>query len=87
MILNPKRRSKTELFYRILKQCNDNRDQTKSYINQELQISFGQLNECIVSLLELGLLERRFNNKVLFKTTSKGKEYINKFSELLEFTK
>jgi predicted transcriptional regulator len=75
------KRSRIELYYHILKTCNDTKVHTRSFLNSKLSISFAQVNEYILNLNDLGLLEIDHCNKSV-RTTLKGKEFIKKFDYL-----
>lgn len=79
------RRTKLELYYNILKYCNNLKDKhhNRNQINDELLISFAQINEYISTLQEAGLLEiNRYDRTI--KTTLRGIEFIKKFDLLTQ---
>ncbi len=79
------RRSRLELYYNILKYCNtiDDQHHDINQINNELLISFTQLNEYILTLQEAGLLEINRYDRTM-KTTLKGIEFVRKFDFLTQ---
>ena len=82
------RRTRLELYYNILKYCNNikegiNHHHNRNQINNDLLIPFAQINECILTLQEAGLLEiDRYNRTI--KTTLKGIEFMSKFEILTQ---
>ncbi|MDQ4073688.1 MAG: winged helix-turn-helix domain-containing protein [Thermoproteota archaeon] len=79
-----KRRSKVDLYYYILKNCVNRKNITRSQINYDLCISFAQLNEYILSLEKLGLLEID-RDKIVFRITPRGLEFVKSYDELISF--
>jgi predicted transcriptional regulator len=75
------KRSRIELYYHILKTCADTKVHTRGSLNSKLLISFGQLNDYLFILNDLGLLEIDHCNKSV-STTLKGKEFVKKFDYL-----
>ena len=80
------RRTRLELYYNILKYCNNLKDRNhhnRNQINNHLVIPFAQINECILTLQEAGLLEiDRYDRTI--KTTMKGIEFMKKFDFLIQ---
>ena len=79
-------RTSLELYYNILKYCNNLKDSNRhdrNQINNDLLIPFAQINECILTLQEAGLLEiDRYDRTI--KTTMKGIEFMKKFDFLIQ---
>ncbi len=79
-----KRRSKIDLYYYILKNCINRKNITRSQINYDLCISFAQLNEYLLSLEKLDLLEID-RDKIVFRITARGLEFVKSYDELISF--
>ncbi len=77
------RRNRLEMYCNILKYCNTIKGQhhNRNQINNELLISFAQINEYIINLEETGLLEINHYDRTI-KTSLKGIEFIRKFDFL-----
>jgi len=85
MTITRHRRTRLELYYNILRYCNNLKDKqhNRNQINRDLLISFAQLNEYIFAMREVGLLEINRNDRTL-RTTLKGIEFMRKFDILTQ---
>ena len=55
----------------------------KTPIRYKANLSFGQFNEYLSLLLEVGLLEKTNNyEKAIYKTTAKGLQYIRSYKKI-----
>lgn len=80
------RRNRLEMYCNILKFCNTKKGgshHNRNQINNELLISFAQINEYIINLEETGLLEINSVDRT-FKTSLKGIEFIKKYDFLIQ---
>jgi len=79
---NPrKRRHRLEIIARILTAARDGVHKTQ--IMYQAGLSFAQFNAYSSFLVKLGLLETfKRNEKIIYKTTPKGIQYIKRYEEL-----
>ena len=77
------KRSRLELYYYILRSCIINDRHTRSSLNRQLLISYSLLDECLSYLDKLGFIDINYNDRI-FKTTSKGQDYVQKFGYLMQ---
>jgi predicted transcriptional regulator len=78
-----RRRDRMDLYYSILKLCNDTQKHTRAEIKQKLSIPFALLNDYMYNLEEFGWVEINSKDKS-FRTSSKGEEFIKKYCCLMQ---
>jgi predicted transcriptional regulator len=77
-----KYRSRLDIAAEILKVAQVNSGVNKTKIMYSVFLSFPQLKEYLAFLLENQLLEGVTENKNLYRTTEKGKRFLNNYREM-----
>jgi len=82
-----RRRDKLHIVTEILEISK--RGALKTEVMYRANLSFTQLNEYLGFMLRIGLLERveRTGDRTVYKITSKGRDFIERYNEIRELTK
>jgi predicted transcriptional regulator len=81
--MRSKYRSKTEITAQILQSANRHNDATKTRIMYDAFLTYSQLKEYLILLVENGLLEHDEVRRT-YKTTEKGLKFLEMYEQMEE---